>query len=201
MLASLACRTYRRMIALYPNELRREYGHDMEFVFNELIADRGVRVAMTRTTIDLIVTVPRYRLEAIMTNTQATRTLDVAIIGLLALGAFGATALGTDGLSTWIFAGMILTGLALAIANRGRLARSIRTADPSQRSHRLRLAALNAGIFAASVVAYLIVVWDGQASSPGLLIPSLLGTVALAGAAGFLLAGLLTPRTANRALT
>ena len=201
MLASLACRTYRRMIALYPNELRRQYGDDMEFVFNELIADRGVRVAMTRTTIDLIVTVPRYRLEAIMTNTQATRTLNVAIIGLLALGAFGATALGTDGLATWIFAGMILTGIGLAIANRGRLARSIRTANPSQRSHRLRLAALNAAIFAASVVAYLIVVWDGEASSPGLLIPSLLGTVALVGAVGFLLAGLLTPRTANRALT
>ena len=200
MLASLACRTYHRMIALYPNELRRQYGEDMEFVFNELIADRGVLAATTRTTIDLIVTVPRYRLEAVMSKTHATRTLNVAIAGLLALGAFGATALGTDGLGTWIFAGMILTGLGLAIANRGRLARSIRTANPSQRSHRLRLAALNAGVFAASVVAYLIVVWDEEASTPGLLIPSLLGTVALVGAIGFLLAGLFTPRTPNPAL-
>ena len=196
MLASLACRTYRRMIALYPNELRREYGDDMEFVFNELIADRGVRVAMTRTTIDLIVTVPRYRLEAVMTKIHATRTLNVAIAGLLALGTFGVTAGGT-----WIGAMLIFAGLGLAIANRGRLARSIRTANPSQRSHRLRLAALNAGLFAASVVAYGIVIWDEEASTPGLLIPSLLGTVALVGAVGFLLAGLFTPRTANRALS
>ena len=42
MLASLVRWTYRRMIALYPNELRREHGDDMEFVFDELIADRGV---------------------------------------------------------------------------------------------------------------------------------------------------------------
>ena len=199
MLASLVRRTYRRMIALYPNELRREHGDDMEFVFNELIADRGLLTATTRTTIDLIVTVPRYRLEAVMTKTHATRTLNVTIAALLALGAFGATALGTDGLGTWIFAGMILAGLALAIANRGRLARSIRTANPSQRSHRLRLAALNAGIFAASVIAYGIVIWDEEASTPGLLIPSLLGTAALVGAVGFLLAGLLSPRTANAA--
>ena len=201
MLASLVRRTYRGLIALYPAELRREHGEDMELVFDELIADRGVLVATTRTTIDLIVTVPRYRLEAVMTKAHATRTLNVAIAGLLALGAFGATALGTDGLGMWICAGMILAGLALAIANRGRLARSIRTANPSQRSHRLRLAALNAGIFAASVVAYGIVIWDEEASTAGLLIPSLLGTIALVGAVGFLLAGLLTPRTANPALT
>ena len=134
-----------------------------------------------------------------MTSTHATRTLNVTIAGLLALGAFGATASGPRS-RMWICAGLILAGLALAIANRGRLARSIRTANPSQRSHRLRLAALNAGIFAASVVAYGIVTWDGEASTPGLLIPSLLGTVALVGAVGFLLAGLFTPRAANRAL-
>lgn len=202
MLASLVRRTYRRMIALYPNELRREYGDDMEFVFNELIADRGLLAATTRTTIDLIVTVPRYRLEAIMTNTQATCTLNVAIAGLLALGAFGATALGTDGLATWICVGMILAGIGLAIANRGRLARSIRTTNPSQRSHRLRLAALNAAIFAACQAAFLIVVSHAEGiGSLGLLIPSLLGTVALVGAVGFLLAGLLAPRAANQALS
>lgn len=195
MLASLVRRTYRHLIALYPAELRREHGDDMVLVVDELIADRGVVAATTRTTIDLIVTVPRYRLEAVMSKTRATRTLNVAITGLLALGTFGVTAGGT-----WIGAMLIFGGLGLAIANRGRLARSIRTPNPSQRSHRLRLAALNAGIFAACVVAYGIVTWDGEASTPGLLIPNLLGTAALVGAVGFFLAGLFTPRTANRAL-
>ena len=166
----------------------------MVLVVDELIADRGGVAATTRTTIDLIV-VPRYRLEAVMSKTRDTRTLNVAIAGLLALGIFGVTA-GV----TWIGATLIFAGLGLAIANRGRLARSIRTPNPSQRSHRLRLAALNAGIFAACVVAYMIVTWDGEASSPGLLIPSLLGSAALVGAVGFFLAGLFTPRTANQAL-
>jgi ABC-type uncharacterized transport system permease subunit len=45
------------------------------------------------------------------------------------------------------------------------------------------------------VVAYLVVVWDEEASTPGLLIPTLLGTAALGGAVWFLVAGLLTPRS------
>ena len=43
MLASLACRTYRRMIALYPNELRREYDKHFGQV-SERIAQGWVQV-------------------------------------------------------------------------------------------------------------------------------------------------------------
>ena len=196
MLAPLLRRTYRHLIALYPTDLRREHGDDMVVVFDELIADRGVVAATTRTTVDLFVTVPRFRLEALMTKNHATHTLNFVIAALVAVGIFGVTAVGT-----WVGAVPIVAGLMLAGANRGRLARSIRTSNPSQRSHRFRLAALNAAIFAVCVGAYMAVTWDGEASTPGLLIPTLLGTAALVGAIGFLLAGLFTPRTTKPALT
>jgi hypothetical protein len=47
------------------------------------------------------------------------------------------------------------------------------------------------------VAGYLVVVWDEEASTLGLLLPSLIGTAALCGAVWFLVAGLLTPRSAN----
>jgi hypothetical protein len=183
---------YRVLVRLYPAEFCREYGDDMMLLFDELVADRGILAATTRTSIDLIVTVPRYRLEASMTEIRTTRMLAVAIAGLLVLGV----ATPMMGL-LWSGPVLIVAGLGLMLANRGRLARAIRTPDSSQRTRRLRLSALSAGVFAAAVVGYVIVIWDEEASTLGLLLPSLLGMAALVGAVWFLIAGLLTPRTAN----
>ena len=149
MFASLVRRTYRLLIPLYPAEFRREHGDDMVLLFDALVADRGILAATGRTSIDLIVTVPRYRLEAVMTEFRATQVLTTAIAGLLVLGV----ASPMVGLP-WVGPVLILAGLGLVIANRGRLARAIRTPDSSRRTRRLRMSALSAGIFAAAVVGY-----------------------------------------------
>ncbi len=190
MPASLARRSYRVLVGLYPTAFRREYGQDLVLLFDDLVADRGTAAATVRTGIDLFVTVPRYHLEAVMTASRATRTHNAGLVAVPLLGAIALIA----GLP-WIGGLLVLTGAALLIVNRGRLAASIRTPDTAQRNHRFRMAALSAGIFAVCAVGYLIVISDGQASSLGLLATSLPGMTALIAAVTYLGAGLATPRS------
>lgn len=191
MVSSLLRGTYRLLILLYPPTFRREYGNDMVLLYDALAADRGSLAAVRRTSIDLIVTVPRYRLEAVMTEPRATRILTASIAGLLLLGIASPIA----GLG-WIGLVLILAGLVLMLVNRGRLACAIRTPDSSRRASRLRISALSIGVFAACVVGWFIVIWDNEAGTLGLLLP-MLGTAALAAAIWFLIAGLLAPQTTN----
>ena len=192
MFAPLVRRGYQLLIPLYPAAFRREFGDDMLLLFDSLVADRGILAAASRTSLDLIVTVPRYRLETVMTDSRATPVLTATIAGLLVLGFISPMA----GLP-WPSPLLILAGLGLTVANRTRLAHAIRTPDSSRRSRRLRLSALSAAVFAAAVVGYGVVIWDETASTLGLLLPSFLGTAALVCSAWFLVAGLLTPRSAN----
>lgn len=192
MFAPLVRRGYQLLIPLYPAAFRREFGDDMLLLFDSLVADRGILAATSRTSLDLIVTVPRYRLETVMTDSRATQVLTATIAGLLVLGFISPMA----GLP-WPSPLLILAGLGLTVANRTRLAHAIRTPDSSRRSRRLRLSALSAAVFAAAVVGYGVVIWDETASTLGLLLPSFLGTAALVCSAWFLVAGLLTPRSAN----
>lgn len=192
MFAPLVRRGYQLLIPLYPAAFRREFGGDMLLLFDSLVADRGILAATSRTSLDLIVTVPRYRLETVMTDSRATQVLTATIAGLLVLGFISPMA----GLP-WPSPLLILAGLGLTVANRTRLAHAIRTPDSSRRSRRLRLSALSAAVFAAAVVGYGVVIWDETASTLGLLLPSFLGTAALVCSAWFLVAGLLTPRSAN----
>lgn len=192
MFAPLVRRGYQLLIPLYPAAFRREFGDDMLLLFDSLVADRGILAATSRTSLDLIVTVPRYRLETVMTDSRATQVLTATIAGLLVLGFISPMA----GL-LWPSPLLILAGLGLTVANRTRLAHAIRTPDSSRRSRRLRLSALSAAVFAAAVVGYGVVIWDETASTLGLLLPSFLGTAALVCSAWFLVAGLLTPRSAN----
>lgn len=192
MFAPLIRRGYQLLIPLYPAAFRREFGDDMLLLFDSLVADRGILAATSRTSLDLIVTVPRYRLETVMTDSRATQVLTTTIAGLLVLGFISPMA----GL-LWLSPLFFLAGLGLIVANRTRLAHAIRTPDSSRRRHRLRLSALSAAVFAAAVVGYGVVIWDETASTLGLLLPSFLGTAALVCSAWFLVAGLLTPRSAN----
>ena len=75
------------------------------------------------------------------------------------------------------------------------LARAVRTPDSSRRTRRLCLAALSAVAFGAAVIGYGLVISDDMVSTPGLLLPSVLGIAALTAAVWFLVAGLLTPRS------
>ena len=175
MFAPLVRRGYQLLIPLYPAAFRREFGDDMLLLVDSLVADRGILAATSRTSLDLIVTVPRYRLETVMTDSRATQVLTATIAGLLVLGFISPMA----GLPWWPSPLLILAGLGLTVANRTRLAHAIRTPDSSRRSRRLRLSALSAAVFAAAVVGYGVVIWDETASTLGLLLPSFLGTAAL----------------------
>ncbi len=186
-------RLYRALTRLYPSDFRDRYRDDLVQHHADLIGERGNTAAWTRTGLDLLVTVPRYRLETIMNNRHSTATLDV-IIGLVAAAGIAAFAGGfIPGI------GLVVIAALFAITQRNAMARSIRTPNSSQRAHRLHLAAVSAGIFGACVIGFMIVTWDGEASSLGLLGTSVPGTAALVAAVGFLAAGLLTPRDSTNA--
>ena len=184
-------RIYRGLTRLYPNEFRNHYRDDLVQQFSDLVTRDGSRRAWVRTALDLIVTVPRYRLEIIMSTTHSTTTLNITIAALAAGGVLSVL--------TGIYPGalLIIAAAVVALTQRSQLARSLRTPDSNQRTRRLRMSALSAAVFAACVVAYFIVVWDEEASTVGLLVPSLLGTAALIGAIAYLIGGLLTPKSSS----
>lgn len=57
---------YRRALGLYPRRFREEFGDDLILFYDDLVADLGSKRAARRALRDLISTVPRYRLEALM---------------------------------------------------------------------------------------------------------------------------------------
>lgn len=179
---------YRSMVHLYPREFRDHYGDDLEQHFADLVTDRGARAAWTRAGVDLIVTVPRYRLERIMTEQHSATTLNVAIT-LLAAG-------GVLSVLTGVGPGLVLivAAIVLAVAQRSTLARAIRTPDSNRRRRRLRIAVVLALVFLASIVSYALDLSDDHISGESLLIHNAIGTPAMVGAIVYLIAGLLTPR-------
>ena len=183
---------YRRLLRLYPLSFRRRYGADLVQHYSDLIADRGVRAAWARTAVDLIVTVPRYRLESVM-NEQHSATTVSAAIGVLA-GA------GVLGVLTGIGPGLVLlaVAVALAAAQRGRLARALRTPNSHLRRRRLTTAAVLAAVFVATYTAYTALIGDEWTVRETVL--AAVGTPAMIGAVGFLIAGLLTPKSTDESV-
>jgi len=177
------------MLWLYPRDFRRKYRHDLVQNFNDLVEDRGIRSAWARTSVDLIVTVPRYRLENIMNEQKSATTINIALV---VLGVGGFLALTTDFYPItpmfWIAA------IVLAFVQRSSLARAIRTPGTNRRRNRLRVAAVLTIIFAAAVFSYLVDLNDEEISTASLLIHNAIGNTAMIGAIVYLVMGLLTPR-------
>ena len=180
---------YRSLLRLYPRDFRTDYGDDLVQHFSDLVADHGTRAAWTRTTTDLIITVPRYRLESIMSEKTSTATLSL-IIGILTLGGVASLLIG-------FYPGLLLlaAALALAIAQRSALARAIRTPDSDRRRRRLVIAGILGTICALSILSYMRDLDDESISGLSLMLHNAVGVPAMFGAIGFLIAGLLTPRT------
>lgn len=185
-----APRLYPSLVRLYPSAFRREYGDDLVQHFADLAADRGARAAWTRTGLDLAITIPRYHLERIMTEQHSATTLNIAI-GLLATA-------GLASAMTGVAPGMVLfvAGVALAVTQRSTLARALRVPDSRLRHRRLRIGAVLAGVFVTSYVVYSLLIGDTWTVRETVL--AIIGTLAMFGAIGFLVAGLLTPRTPDR---
>lgn len=79
-------RTYRALTLLYPKEFRHDYRDDLIQLHADLASHRGTTAAWTRSVLDLLVTVPRYRLEAIMNPRRSTTTLNLTITVLAFAG-------------------------------------------------------------------------------------------------------------------
>jgi len=180
-------RIYRSLLWLYPREFRREYGDDLVQNFADLLALNGVRAAWSRTSIDLIITVPRYRLETIMSEQKSATTINIALFVLCALAALSLST-GNYPLSALLF----IVALVLAFVQRGALAQAIRTLDHNRRRSRLRVAASLAVVTAISMSVWLYDLQDGEMSS--LSLTFLVGVPAMLGTFVYLIVGLLTPR-------
>lgn len=185
---------YRSLVRLYPRSFRGHHGDDLVEHFADLVIDRGTRAAWSRTALDLLVTVPRYRLESIMNERHSATTLNITI-GLLVGG-------GVVSMLTGIYPGLVLVVVALAIAfaQRSTLARAIRTPDSASRRRRLRIAGALTFVFVVSYVTYSLLIGDHWTARESLLAG--VGTLAMVGAIVFFIAGLLTPRgCADRPVT
>ena len=184
-----ARRIYRSFLALYPADFRDEYGDDMVLLYDDLIAEHGALPATRRAAIDLIVTLPRYRLESAMTDSRITQVLTWGL-SLLVLAGISAPLYGV----LWL--APIALGLAVIVgaANHHRLATAIRQPSSATRTSRFRVAAICAVLAVGAIGAWMAVLANGEVSTLGLVLPSLVGTAAMIGALGFLAAGLLTPR-------
>ncbi len=180
-------RIYRALIHLYPADFRRDYGQDLVQHLDDLVSDRGLPAAWARTGLDLTVTVPRYRLERIMTEPHSNTALH-ATVALLVLG--GVATLTMD---SRIGIVLLVAGLALGLTQRSALATSFRVPDSSLRRKRLRTAAVLGAVFALSLGTFELTVGDSWTITDTLL--ALIGIPAMIAAPLFLLAGLLTRRT------
>ena len=186
----MSAQVYRSLLRLYPHSFRSEYGDDLVQHFDDLSNDRGLRAAWARTAMDLIVTVPRYRLENLMSENLSATAISVSIWVLVAAGVVGTFLVD-------LFPGVVLLVAAgfLAISQRSALARSLRTPDSSRRRQRLRTAAVLGAVFVLSVVSYGLDLGDDEISGLSLVLHNAIGAPAMLGALGFLVAGLCTPRS------
>jgi hypothetical protein len=77
-------RVYRRLLRLYPRSFRSEYDTELTRVFTELLSDLGPRRAWVRVLLDLVRTVPRYRMEDIMKTPRSNRAILGASLAVIA---------------------------------------------------------------------------------------------------------------------
>ena len=73
---------YRALVRLYPKDFRRHYGDDLVQNFVDLLGRDGASRTWPRVALDLIITVPRYRLETVMNPRKSTAALYAAFAAL-----------------------------------------------------------------------------------------------------------------------
>lgn len=190
-----ASRIYRGALRCYPASFRRRYGDDLVAAFEDLCADRGIRAAWRRTVLDLIVTVPKYRLESIMSEHRATLTL-TAVTVILAFAGFATLAVGAWPISV----GLIAVAVVILVSQRSALARSLHPREPNRRRRHLLLGAIMAiAVFACLVVAYLADIGDEHVGSGALIVYNVAGLLSLFSAVVLTVVGLRTHAQTSRA--
>ena len=174
---------------LYPRDFRDRYSDDLVQTLTDLSAELGPRRAWRRVTLDLVVTVPRYRMETLMKQEHISTVL---IVATTAMACAGIISLFIDGLSL----GVLLLPLAavLAITQRGRLARSMDAVDASRLRHkRLRIAAVLAGSLPVIYLVSLPILGDEWGTDA--IVAFGIWTAVLIAAVSYFVAGITTPKS------
>lgn len=157
--------------------------------FDDLVVDRGHRAAWARTGVDLIVTVPLYRLESIMNEQHSLTTVNTGIALLAAVGVLGVMTGVLPGAVPSLF---LVASVGLAVAQRSTLARAIRAPGSNRRRRRLLTAAVLALVFVTSYGAFVKLIGDQWTVRETVL--TAIGTLAMVGSIVYFIIGLLTPR-------
>lgn len=181
-------RIYRTLIHLYPKSFTSHYDDDLVQHFGDLVARDGATRAWGRTTLDLLLTVPMYRLETVMNPRHANTGLQLSIAGLSVAGVVS--------ILIGIYPGAALLAIAVvvAVAQRSRLGRSVRTPDPDRRRRLLRIAAILAFACVVGSIGMFVEVSRSEDWNGGkLALYNLYFFATAIGAIGYLFAGLRTP--------
>lgn len=183
-----AIRAYRSLLVLYPRDFRDRYSDDLVQTLTDLSAELGPRRAWRRVTLDLVVTVPRYRMETLMKQEHSSTVLIVATTAMACAGIIS--------LFTGLYLGVLLVPLAavVAITQRGRLARSMDAVDASGlRRKRLRIAAVLAGSLPVIYLVSLPILGDEWGTDAKVAFG--LWTAVLVAAVSYFVAGITTPKS------
>lgn len=82
-------RAYRVLLWCYPRGFRREYGGDLVQAFRDELRERGAVRGWMRVVTDLVVSVPRLNLEALMARESSFSALArLIVLGAAAVGLF-----------------------------------------------------------------------------------------------------------------
>ncbi len=186
---------YRTLTALYPSEFRDLYRDDLVQAHADIVGEHGRARGWGRSALDLAITVPRYRLESIMKPRSSDGVIMLTIGALIALSALATTDLGA-------LIAIVPLALAaiIAITQRSRLARSLRSPDGNRRRRRLRTAAVLGGVCVVTLVAFRIDIYDDDSWGGRAVLYASIFHVAFVAAIIYLVAGLLT-RSPNRRAT
>jgi hypothetical protein len=184
-----AHRIYLALTWLYPRDFRDRYRDDLVQIHADLTRESGPVGAWCRTTLDLLVTVPRYRMETLMKESLSPITLAVAIATMAVAGI--ASVFVTD-----VRVAVVLLPLAivLAVTQRSKLARSMHAVNGARmRRKRLTTAAVLAVSLVVIFFAGPLVLGDHW----GIDAIALFGLwfVLLIAAVVYFIAGITTPRT------
>ena len=183
-----AVRAYRSLLVLYPRDFRDRYSDDLVQTLTDLSAELGPRKAWRRVTLDLIVTVPNYRMETIMKEEHRSMALIVATTVMACAGIISPM-IGQP-------LGLLLVPLAavVAITQRGRLARSMDAVDASRlRRKRLRIAAILAGLLPVIYLVSLPILGDEWGTDA--IVAFGLWTAVLIAAVSYFVSGITTPKS------
>jgi len=173
---------------LYPRDFRDRYSDDLVQTLTDLSAELGPRRAWQRVTLDLVVTVPRYRMETLMKQEHNSMALIVATVAMACAGIIS--------LFIGLPLGVLLVPLAavVAITQRGKLARSMDTVEASRlRRKRLRIAAVLAMSLPVIYLVSLPILGDEWGTDA--IVAFGLWTAVLIAAVSYFVSGITTPKS------